>query len=394
MFEERLISFLNENQNGTMLTNEDIINEINSLSVNREDYGTRLNELIYLLATKRPLITNFIKLDERTAWATYMRENNVKINSMMSNFIKTLGKSGFFINAIVLDLYEKNFANTRFFVHLLNDKKHENKVPYLEICLNSLCKHVLNKFLETHEDIIKLMSLPKEEIRELISSIGKNVGGFKKISGETNTDCIAYSWLEDGFEFDKDFISTAEVGYDLGGGFSTPYISHIFKKNMISLDKNKPSLARENKIKIRLPEEINPNLYYVMLDNQKWEYFDVFENSINDRFQSYFITSFGFATSTVAPSKQIKKLGDKVKNSYTTYYAIKTITDLINKGKDVYFVFYGRPTTKVFQNKIISMKFINKKLINYKFYSDPYSCREEHNFGFNKQVVINDEYNI
>ena len=64
-----------------------------------------------------------------------------------------------------------------------------------------------------------------------------------------------------------------------------------------------------------------------------------------------------------------------------TYNAIKSIIELASIGKDVYFILYGRPTVRVHRNKIIAMRFVDKKLVHNWTYEDPYSTDAEHVFG-------------
>jgi len=379
------ISFVEDNKQGTPKSNELLIQEIDQLDRDSSDYATRLCELIFLLVTKKPIITNYIKLDSRTAWFSYMKENRLPANSMMANVLKFLGKNGSGVCDWVFQLYESDYANTRFLVHYLNSLEGEDKVPYLKIALQTISKHMFGSPLSSIEVLKRLVEIPENELMMELILLSKEVGGLKRIGGETNTDCNTYTWIADGFDRDKEFIERADVAYDIGGGFCTPYLSMLFDKEMVSLDKIQPSIAQEHKIKIVLPPGIKQRDYYQLLERQKWEYFDVYESEINDSYSSYFITSFGFATSTVSPSKLEKD--SELSSEYTTYFAMKSVSDLIAKGKDVYFFFYGRPTTKVFHNKIVSMKFINKKLEYYNIYSDPYSSKNEHNFGLNKQVA-------
>ena len=388
-FDDKLINFIEQNQYGTTLSNEQLIDNITCLDIRDPNYARNLTEIIFLLAIKRPIITNFIKLDPRTSWARYMKNNKIENNSMMSNVVKFLSKNDNTskVYDLLFNLYEQDYENTRFFIHYLNDQKDENKVPYFDMALNSICYYCLNRPFKKLKDLQELMQLPEHVIVEKMEKISQKVGGLKRISGETNTSCDSYSWLTTEFDLDYEFIKSAETSYDIGGGFCTPYLSFLFQKDIISLDKIKPSIIEDVKIKIKLPKNINNEEYISMLKIQKWLPFDVFYDSIDDTSDSYFITSFGFATSTVAPPKDIIDLDKRVNNYYTTYYAIKRIVDLINKNKEVYFIFYGRPTTRVYYNKIIAMKFYNKNLHSYNFYSDAYSCKNNYNFGLNKQII-------
>ena len=383
-----LDSFVEENKEGTLKSNSELIDEINNLDTEDPNFHYNLTKLIYLLVTKKPLVTTYARLDRRTAWSKYLRELNLPSNTLMANTIKALGKNGSRLNDAVFQLYEQNYANTRFFIHLLNSLEYEDKAPYLGVVINSISKFIFDKSIDSFEDVKNLMSLSETEILEKLSDISQKVGGLKRIGGETNTDCNFYSWIPLEFEYDREFIKNADIAYDLGGGFSTPHLSSLFEKEMISLDRIDPSIAKKNKIKIINPKDVPLEQYYNLLEKQKWQSFDVFSDSINDSYNSYFVTSFGFTTSTVAPTREKQFENENTRSFHTTFYALRTITELIAKNKQVYFFLYGRPTGRVYQNKIIAMKFINKKVEGCNFYVDVYSNKTKHNFGITKLVSL------
>lgn len=385
-----LDAFIEETKEGTLKSNSRLMYEINQLDTESPDFHEKLTRIIYLLVTKKPMVVNYAKLDRRTAWSKYLRENNIPNNSLMANVIKALGKAGDIgkIHDNVLNLYEDNYYNTRFFIRYLNSLKNEDKVPYLGVALNSISEFIFDQPIKNLNDLKKLMMLSETEIIEKLTEISNKIGGLKRISGETNTDCNMYSWIPLEFDYDREFIKNADIAYDLGGGFTTPHLSYLFEKEMISLDRINPAIAKENKIKIVNPKHVPLEDYYNALEKQKWEPFDVFKDHINDSYDSYFITSFGFTTSTVAPHKNIKTEDENMNTFHTSFHALKTITELIAKNKQVYFFLYGRPTGRVYQNKIITMKFINKKLVRYNFYVDVYSSKSKHNFGVTKLVSL------
>ena len=387
---DNLDSFINENKEGTLKSNTKLIIEINNLDTEDLNFHYNLTKLIYLLVTKKPIVTTYARLDRRTDWSKYLTENKIQKNSLMANVIKVLGKGGDVgkIHDYVFNLYEENFHSTRFFIQYLNSLENEDKVPYLGVSLNSISEFIIEHPIKNLNNLKKLMMLSETEIVEKLTEISNKIGGLKRISGETNTDCNMYSWIPLEFEYDREFIKNADVAYDLGGGFSTPHLSYLFQKKMISLDRINPAIAKENKIKIVNPKHIPLEDYYDALSKQKWQPFDVFTDSIDDSHNGYFITSFGFTTSTVAPHKDVKNEDENMNTYHTSFHALKTITELIVKNKEVYFFLYGRPTGRVYQNKIIAMKFINKKLVRNNFYVDMYSSKSKHNFGVTKLVSL------
>jgi hypothetical protein len=224
-----------------------------------------------------------------------------------------------------------------------------------------------------------MMSNP--DIITIVAGYGMNLGGLKRIAGETTTNCTLYDWLLTETNIDDeeavmhDVIQAADVAYDLGGGYATPYMSLLFKKPMVCADVTDPTSAVVDPIMIKPPENMNVAGYLDLLQQQPWLEFDVNTSRFPLDYNSYFITSFGFATSTVAPIDDTQTWFD------ITYNAIKRIIELAAEGKDVYFILYGRPTVRVHVNKIIAMRFVDKQLVHNWTYEDPYSTDTEHVFG-------------
>lgn len=373
-----LKSFLSEAKAGTAKSNKELLAEINNLNPDSESYQEDLTRLIVLLITKRPYVTPYFKINPATAWAKYMIANSInKRNSTMATFLKYIDKP---VSKILFHLYEMDYKETRNFVHWVNSLEGNDKVPYLHVLMTHLGKHIFKHEASTQDDIKNMMSFPN--IIEITKNLGKEVGGLKRIGGETTSKCSYYTWIKNNFEIDYPTISSAEVGFDIGGGFTTPHLSSIFRKQLISLDKTNPNDAIKLGITVVPPEDTTLEEYHERLKNQPWQDFDVFKNSLDDSYNSYFITSFGFISSTVTPPSGYPKI-----SMLTTYMGIKLITDLIAKNKDVYFFLYGRPTTMIYQNKIISMKFSNKKLIKHAILDDKFSSNTDKITGVKKLIM-------
>jgi hypothetical protein len=367
--------FVKQVSKGTSYSNTELLEQINNLNKDSEDYHELLTRLLVLLATKKPILVPQVKLSNRTAWMQYMKSNAIDTKaSAMANTIKMLDKSP--INQWVINLYEENWANTRLLVNYVNGLQSRDKVPYLHILLKTLFKSMFDRKLETEQDLKDLMA--RTDLIDNVVATSITLGGLKKISGETATNTGIYTWLTTSGDFNvlTDVIANANAAYDLGGGYCTPALSMQFKKKLISLDLIDPKTARTDNVVIAVDPslEMGTIQYLDLLDQQKWEQFDVFVSSINNQFDSYFITSFGFATSTVV-SIDNKTWID------TSYNAIKCITKLIAEGKDVYFILYGRPTARIHQNKVIGMRFVNKELVSTEIYQDPFSQDNKYVFG-------------
>jgi hypothetical protein len=367
--------FVKQVSKGTAYSNAELLEQINNLDKDSEDYHELLTRLLALLATKKPILVPQVKLSNKTAWMQYMKSNAIDTkSSAMANTVKMIDKSP--INQWVITLYEENFANTRLLVNYVNGLQSRDKVPYIHILLKTLFKNMFSRKLETEQDLRDLMS--RTDLIDNVVKASVTLGGLKKISGETATNTSIYTWLTTSGDFNvlTDVIANAEAAYDLGGGYCTPALSMQFRKKLTSLDLLDPKTARTDNVVLSVDPyfEIDTLQYLDLLDQQKWEQFDVFLSSINNQYDSYFITSFGFATSTVS-SVDNKTWID------TTYSAIKCITKLIAEGKDVYFILYGRPTARVHQNKVIGMRFVNKELVSTEIYQDPFSQETKYSFG-------------
>lgn len=374
---ENYQQFVKRVSNGTGYSNNEMLDQIRNLDKDSEDYHELLTRAIVLLATKKPLITPQVKIAQNTAWIQYMKSNAIDGKaSAMANTIKMIDKSP--INQWIINLYEENWGNTRIFVNYVNGLRNRDKIPYLHILIKSLYKSVYDGAkLETEQQLKDLMS--RDDLLDIVVRTSITTGGLKKIGGETATHTGIYRWLTESNDFRvlTDVIQAAEAAYDLGGGYATPALSIQFKKVLTCLDLINPQSARElDSVSMNIDPDlqISPKEYLNLLDSQRWEPFDVFINQIDNSYNSYFITSFGFATSTVS-SFEDKKWID------TTYSAIKCITKLIAENKDVYFIFYGRPTVRVHQNKVIGMRFVNKELVDVEIYQDPFSTDTKYVFG-------------
>lgn len=371
-----LDEFLSEAHYGRSLTNKQIVENINSLNGDDPDYTEKLTRQLVFLATAKPKILRLVKISPNTAWHKYMTDNNIsRSHSMMSYVIKMLDKS--VINEWILELYEDNEPNVRSFVHHLNSLDGSNKVPFLYTLLKSLSRLIYDSPLISKIMLLDLINNPTTT--ECISMFIEQ-NKLKTLSGETMTNPNIYKWICDEFNIDWNFIQSSDVGYDLGGGYGTPHLSKFFKKELCSLDLINPANALTGLYIINHLKEMPTEQYQQEIKKQQWEYFDVFTDHINDSYATYFITSFGFITSTVAPTN---KKGTWLN---TTYNGIKRIAELIGKGKSVYFILYGRPSVRVHRNKIISFKFENKKPTFTEILEDNYGTNKN-SFGVSVQML-------
>jgi len=358
-------------------SNESILEEIKLLDINDTDYAEKLARSLTTLCVVKPLVTKSIKISSSLAWKTYMNDNNVSKNhSTMANVIKLLDKTQ--INQWIIELYEENYPGVKDFVHRVNSLSGYNKVPYLYILLKSLAKVILRNKKVNSKKELKLLFDSTELTPQVDSWI--NANELKKYSGETVTSPNIYSWLTKDFPLDTKSIADADIAYDLGGGFATPALSILFNKPMVCLDVNPPS--NNANVIINTIKSLTLEEYRDLLAQQAFINFNIFTDEFPLNYNSYFITSFGFATSTVSSSENETIAGSSWIN--TTYNCMKRLANLIAANKEVYFILYGRPTNRVHRNKVIAMKFKNMELTASEIYEDDYGTKTEYNFGVNQ----------
>lgn len=363
---------------GSGYSNQDLYDQINAVDPADEDWLEKVTRQVVLLALRKPIVVRQVKMLD-TEWSRYMKKNlQLDKSNTMSNAIRLIDKSP--INRWIISLYEQNWGYTRPLVHWLTDQTGDNKCPYIHTALRSVYKaENSNNDVNSIEDLKTFLNNP--DIVTVFANYGAQLGGLKRIAGETTTNCTLYDWLLDETDINDeevvmhDVIQNAEIAYDLGGGYATPYMSLLFKKPMVCADITDPTSAVVDPIMIKPPETMTVTSYLDLLQQQPWLEFDVNTDHFPQEYNSYFITSFGFATSTVAPPGDTQTWFD------ITYNAVKAIIELASIGKDVYFILYGRPTVRVHRNKIIAMRFVDKKLVHNWTYEDPYSTDSDHVFG-------------
>ena len=171
--------FVRKVSKGTGYSNNEVIEQINSLDKDSEDYQELLTRALVLLATKKPLVTPLVKIAGNTAWMQYMKSNGIDTKaSTMANTIKMIDKSP--INQWIINLYEENWGNTRMFVNYINGLRSNNKIPYLHILLKSLYKSAYDEGkLETEQQLKDLMA--REDLIDIVVRTSMNSGGLKKI---------------------------------------------------------------------------------------------------------------------------------------------------------------------------------------------------------------------
>lgn len=357
---------------GEIIDAEALIRDIDDIP-DDDYYVESLATIFTRIAVQKPLITKVAQIGP-SALRSYLIQNGMNqenVGSSLFNLIASFDKND--TNRELVLLYENDYGNTRELLHYLNSLDGENKIPYISRFLMSISNLRYKKSVS-----LKLM-LADNGLIPFIKELSKTTS-LKKYAGETNTNCRIYDWIMDDCPIWDDVIVRANCAIDLGGGYATPYLSLLFGKVLTSYDLIDPRSCRELDIQFVLPHYITRKEYLNLLDNQPWQPFDVFEGRFPTNKEVYFITSFGFATSTV---RSIGKGSSHNNWLQLTHECFRRIAELVSLGKEVYFFFYGRPTVRVNRNKIMAFHLKDRKVANHFLLSDPFSMEEDKTLGVN-----------
>lgn len=353
---------------GTKVSNEELVEEMKSLDSDSPEYSKHLAQIMTLLMTKKPIVVKAVRLGP-SAWGAHIRLNNLDRTSLMVNIPTNVDTD--WVSREIINLYEENYGATREFVHQINKFVGEHKIVSIRAFLTGLLKEMNNKPLESADDLRQMMS---ENVIDFVRML-KEDGKLKYITGNALVNTAHYQWLGEAEFWDRDAVSQAEVAYDLGGGLTTPVLEIAFGRNITCLDIQSPEVAVEYKNSIIVNDKlgISHEEYIERCTSQDWLEFDVTKDAFDDTHQSYFITSFGLTSSTVAIDETLDLADPWIE---TTYNTNKLVADLVAKGKDVYFFVYSKTRLTIYRNKILAFKFVNGKLEDCHIESDPFSLTQ------------------
>lgn len=223
----------------------------------------------------------------------------------------------------IFDLYAENYGHTREVLH--HFLASPNGIPYFDLLIVKAAHDTYNLSIPMTYVPNELSPRSKANLKRIFADDGliewakSRPTDLKQYSGMTNSIIGIYDWISyDNFRaatgFDQ-FPQAAEAYLDLGGGFATPDISRLIGKEFTSLDLLSPKDAEKwglffqelvswqtpkmsiNATRLQTPAE--REAYLAKLATTKWLFSDVFVTPLPDQFVSYFITSFGFLSSTV-----------------------------------------------------------------------------------------------
>jgi len=287
----------------------------------------------------------------------------------------------------ILEMYESNYGSAREI--LLRVARSRPTVPYIDVMSIQAISDLFGKSVA---DCAWPHELPEETkvlLRRLYSGekiytwIHERKKDLRLISGGTHTILGVYDWISYPKFKDKtgysSFPDHADAYYDLGGGFATPDIDRVLHQNFESLDIVNPRDANSKQIKFQVLKnwtkkfglgELRPEtqrehaVYLKELEKTPWQNFDIFRNHFRTDLQTYFITSFGFLSSTVVSESAISPETQEG-NAYffVTLQGLKLVMELVALNKDVSLFTYQRASARPYRFRTIFLRFQNQKLV-------------------------------
>ncbi len=406
-----------------------IVQELNEIATKGEKFSDpkeALNSLGDLeineanLARATFLITSLVTLEEPTErknkvklpadWLVHKNNVPLQVRNSMTRWENRMKAST--ILRYVMNLYAENYGQTREVIHYFLSSPH--RVSYFDLFIADVARNQYHLSIPITYMPNELSAKSKSDLKrifqdkQLIDWAKSRPTDFKQYAGWTNTIIGIYDWISyDQFRtatgFDQ-FPQSAEAYLDLGGGFATPDISRLIGKEFTSLDLISPKDAKDwglyfqELIHWRLPEmsiketriqtPAEREAYLNKLAATKWLYSDVFVTPLPDQFSSYFITSFGFLSSTVVSQSENSPYS-KIKLApfyVTSYVATHRIVELIVKGKAVDLFAYQRASERKYRYRTAFLSFRNHRLVTQKFF--PENLPNEDQAPIEKKLLV------
>lgn len=357
---------------GAKITNSELITEIQELDNTDPDFTSSLAQLMTLLVTKKPLVIKAVRMGP-SAWGAHVRSNNLDKNHLMIQ-IPTVAEKDWVARTII-ELYEENHGSTREFIHQVSKFNAENKIFSIRAFMIGLHNRIKNSPLTTPEELRELLS---ENLTDAVREM-RDSSDLRYIVGQNVVNTTHYYWLRNAEFWDRETVANADVAYDMGGGLTTTLMETIFGRDFVCLDINSPESVINYRESIHVGEQypLSVDEYVERCATQNWINYNVTRDALPTEHNSYFITSFGFTSSTV-----VTRDNEDAEDPWieTTYDSCKAVADLVAAGKDVYFFVYSKPRLTIYSNKILVFKFSNKQLVDCHIEADPFSLTER-NFG-------------
>ncbi len=378
---------------GSRRSNRAIVSELSALRI---DIGSlrRATELVCELMTKQPLSYGRLELGP-SAWRDRIERDEAPGpigGSWFRAFDATL--------QCIFELYEEDFGSTRATLERLTLV--EPRVPFLSLLIATALEELDALPLEALRNRRRLSRAVRglfDERQRLARWLDeKEARGIRprEIGGMTFTVVGMYDWVVHSpatgcLRFPK----TAEACIDLGGGYATPDLRRVLGLPLVSFDLEPPTRARELGIRrfaattagkkfrappqnrIRWQTDAEAELYFAQLEQQPWQRFDVYGDRFDASADSYFVTSFGFMTSTVASHSPLaltrRELSSNVRAQMaTTFTAASRVMELVLAGKDVSLLTYQRAISRAYRNITVFLRFKAHALVDFAAFEEPF----------------------
>lgn len=196
--------------------------------------------------------------------------------------------------------------------------------------------------------------------------------------GSTNTVLNYYDPIinAEGSGVEK-FNRTAELRFDLGGGFNTPEMERVFGCSFISADLVSPRYSKydpEICFQIEGPDQKRTfadqktrDAFLQAQDKVQFQKFDVLESTFPKDAESYSIVSGGFMTSTVRPRQHQDDWkanpGMGLGHLGLSIHAMIRVIELAKTGKPVDLFTIQRATSRVFKYKTALLQWREGRLV-------------------------------
>lgn len=341
-------------------------------------------ELCYYLSefvTRRPLVTHVTRLNRQSKMFKFKKEygpqSDTSIFSDLINSAENPGTLGFQL----IDLFEQDYGDIREVFIFMVLQRGEHRIGYVSKLIQSMSLRC-----DRPDWLEDPRTLFDGSFLAALKKLKDEGVPLPEVGGRTNTVLKLYDWcFSDEFKsatgFDEVMESNYDVCYDLGGGFTTPYLSKKFKKNLICLDIFDPRKFEQDslylkKIYKKSEMDYDPNTI-------PFQYFDVFKDRYPLDAQKYLIVTFGFLSSTIANLSEEAE-GPRVFS--TTYAAVEGLAELILAGKELTLCSYSRPSYAKFLSRCFMVKFENKVLAKAKCMTQ--DCHRDIGLGRNSPERI------
>ncbi len=262
----------------------------------------------------------------------------------------------------VIALLEDDYGDARATFRFLADQRGLDGVAYFDKLVTSVA--ALEARIDWFADPRTLFD---GSFRAAIDKLLARGVRLKELSGLTNTVIgRIYEWAFqppavtlNGF---ADVIGAPyDVAYDLGGGFTTPYLAARFRQPLVCLDLFDPRTRNLEEHAVVAAEYRSVGLTFDP-GGCPFQYFDVYESDYPTDHARYLITSFGFIGSTPGDVTGGRETPDEPSSFATIYAAARGIAKLVVAGKDVTLCVFGRPSSARFANVCYTLHFVAGKL--------------------------------